>query len=215
MIHAVLVTLAFAASGIAASGSRFTPLEQLLAKRQDISGQATEQVQGLLSLANDVLSDAQAGNITSTCQTWATSISGCQSNSGTDQAAVAACACGSTLLDQMTACATAYGSTGPSQASGFTSFCTATLPALLGNSSAASSVAASATSEIASLTSAASAQASATVSVSGSSSHSGTDASSAAAPSSTGSSGAAKLAGAGGAAGVVALLAAALLSPGA
>ncbi|GAA5920888.1 hypothetical protein JCM1841_002371 [Sporobolomyces salmonicolor] len=209
MIRAVLVTLAFATSGIAASSSRFTPLEQLLAKRQDISGQATEQVQGPLSLANDVLSDAQAGNITSTCQTWATSISGCQSNSGTDQAAVATCACGSTLLDQMTSCATAYGSTGPSQASGFTSFCTATLPTLLGNSSAASSVAASATSGIASLTSAASAQASATAS--GPSSHSGTDVSSAAAPSSTSSSGAAKLAGAGGAAGVVALLAAALL----
>ncbi|GAA5859967.1 hypothetical protein JCM1840_001820 [Sporobolomyces johnsonii] len=211
MVRTVLITLALAASAVAASNSRFTHLEQLLTKRQDISGQASEQVQGLLSLANDVLSDAQAGNITSNCQTWAASISGCQSNSGTDQAAVAACACGSTLLDQMTSCATAYGSTGTSEASGFSSFCTTTLPALLGNSSAASSVAASATSEIASLTSAASAQASATATLSASSSPSGTDASSAAAPASTGSSGAGRTVAAGAAAGVVALLAAALL----
>ncbi|BGP39617.1 hypothetical protein JCM10450v2_003585 [Rhodotorula kratochvilovae] len=201
MVRTAVAVVALAASAYASGfGS--------LIKRQSLSDQATQSVEGLLNIAESVSSDVIAGNATADCTAWVTSLQSCSNIE--DETEVAVCACGTDVLTQLTACAPAYGESASTDAAGFATFCTETLPTLTSGgdnatlSSAASSIAASATSALASVSSSAS---SAAVSASSSSASS---ASSAAQPSASasGNSAAGKTAIAGGLAGVVALVAA-------
>ncbi|GAA5907587.1 uncharacterized protein JCM6883_001826 [Sporobolomyces salmoneus] len=129
MVRAALAILALVSGAFATSFSLDRLNSLKLHKRQTLSGDATQQVQGLLELAQQVLTDAQTGNITSACSTWAGSLSQCESTSGQNQVALASCACGSSILDQLDRCASSY-ATGSSAASGFNDFCRTTLPSV-------------------------------------------------------------------------------------
>ncbi|GAA5881894.1 hypothetical protein JCM16303_003453 [Sporobolomyces ruberrimus] len=165
MVRATLVLLALVPSAFASSLEGL----QSLKKRQTLSGDATQQVQGLLTLAQQVLTDAQSGNLSSSCSAWAGSLAQCESSGGTNQVALASCACQSSVLEQLDGCATSYGSTGTSAASGFESFCSSTLPSIAqtggtstvgasstGSSSGVASAASSASSQVSGLASSAS-----------------------------------------------------------
>ena len=89
-----------------------------LAKRQTLGADSTSQVQGLLTLAQQVLQDAQSGNLTQACQSWAGSLTSCESSAGSSQVQLAVCACQSNVISQLNDCASAYGSTGTNAASG-------------------------------------------------------------------------------------------------
>ncbi|BGP15736.1 hypothetical protein JCM10213_007969 [Rhodosporidiobolus nylandii] len=190
MVRAALPALLAFAAIVAASPNAV--LERLV-KRQ--SGDALAQAQGLLDLAQSVLTDISTGNATQECQQWATQLSGCQSDNSDDQVQIAICACNSNALAAMNSCASAYGTQGQSDADGFNTFCSTTLPSITasGGSSALSTAGPSATSAIASFSSAlASASSEA-------SSPASSGSSAAASPSSTGgSSGASQIVGAGG-----------------
>ncbi|GAA5837853.1 hypothetical protein JCM5353_006445 [Sporobolomyces roseus] len=146
-----LALLALVPSALASSS--FGSLNSF-SKRQQLGADSTEQVQGLLTLAQQVLKDQQSGNITEACTSWAGSLIGCEGSAGSNQVELASCACGSDILTQLDSCASAYGETGTSAASGFESFCTNTLPSIAqnpstttvggGSSSVASSAASSA-----------------------------------------------------------------------
>ncbi|KPV75170.1 uncharacterized protein RHOBADRAFT_66348 [Rhodotorula graminis WP1] len=203
MVRAAVVVLALAASVCASAHGALGRV-----KRQSLSDSSTQAVEGLLDIAQMVL----AGNTTTECNDWITSLQNCSNLS--DETEVATCACGTDVLTQLEACAPVYGK-GPTESSfRFKSFCTEVLPTLdLSNStlsSAASSVAASATSAIDSLTSSAvSAASSASNAARSSASSAASSAAAGAQPSSaSGSSGAGRTAVVGGLAGVVAIVAA-------
>ncbi|GAA6013510.1 hypothetical protein JCM11491_006105 [Sporobolomyces phaffii] len=101
-----------------------------LKKRQTLSGDATQQVQGLLTLFQQVLTDQQSGNLTAACTSWAGSLSQCEGSAGQNQVALASCACAASTLGELNSCATSYGTTGTTAASGFESFCANTLPSI-------------------------------------------------------------------------------------
>ncbi|GAA5847713.1 hypothetical protein JCM3766R1_000740 [Sporobolomyces carnicolor] len=121
MVRFTLALLALVPAVFATSFSGLRALQ----KRQTLSGDATGQVQGLLILAQQVFADAQAGNITTACSTWAGSLS--------------------QFLDQLDSCASSRGATSTSAASGFATFCTNTLPSVA-QSGLTSTVGASSTS---------------------------------------------------------------------
>ncbi|GAA5998417.1 hypothetical protein JCM5350_005943 [Sporobolomyces pararoseus] len=127
MVRSTLALLLLAPCALASSS--FSGLRSLN-KRQTLSGDATQQIQGLLTLAQQVLTDAQSGNISSACSGWSQSLIGCEGSAGQNQVALASCACGSQVIDQLNSCASSYGSTGTSAASGFQSFCQNTLPSI-------------------------------------------------------------------------------------
>ncbi|GAA5821924.1 hypothetical protein JCM3770_003578 [Rhodotorula araucariae] len=202
MVRTAVVVVALAASAYASGiGS--------LIKRQASSDQATQSVEGLLTIAENVSRDVIAGNATADCSAWVTSLQSCSTIG--DETEVAVCACGDDVLTQLTACAPAYGESAASDAAGFSTFCTDTLPTLTSSSdnstlsSEVSSAAASATSALASVSSSASSAASSVARASSSSASS-----SAVQPSASagGSSGAGRTAVVGGLAGAVALVAA-------
>ncbi|GAA5885826.1 hypothetical protein JCM6882_007575 [Rhodosporidiobolus microsporus] len=208
MVHRLVPLLALAAFAAAATPD-FAALEALvkrqavgLAKRQS-SSDSLDQVQGLLDLAQLVVADAQSGNLSTDCTNWASGLSGCRGDSSDDYQ-IAVCACSSDILDDMTSCASGYGSDGEADAQGFNTFCSTTLPSLPDNStisSAFSSVIPSATSAISEVSSAAS-------SASSTSSAASQSASSPAASATGGGNGASKIVGAGGVAGLLAAVAA-------
>ncbi|GAA6027741.1 hypothetical protein JCM8097_008010 [Rhodosporidiobolus ruineniae] len=210
MVRVVLPVLALA---VAAAANPLVALEHLV-KRQstaDIPAEATGQIQGLIDLANQVLSSS--GNLTQECTQWATELQTCYGQSS-DQVAVATCACGESALSAMTSCANGYGSTGTEDASGFSTFCTQTLPSLVGGnstvSSAVSSAAESATGVVESLSTALSSAASASSSslssaISSQASAASSSASAAGAAATGSGNGAAQLA-AGGVTGILATL---------
>ena len=115
-IHSGLTTHASLRS-IALASSSFGTLHSF-SKRQQLGADSTEQVQGLLTLAQQVLGDRQSGNITEACTSWAGSLIGCESSAGSNQVELASCACGTDILTQLNSCASAYGETGTSAASG-------------------------------------------------------------------------------------------------
>ncbi|GAA5830865.1 hypothetical protein JCM11251_001102 [Rhodosporidiobolus azoricus] len=207
MVRRIVSVLALAAIAVAASPD-FSSLEALvkrqadhLTKRQsDGTAEQLEQVQGLLNLAQSVIADYSSGNLSAACTEWTNGIVGCQ-NGGASDYQVAVCACGADVLDDMSSCASGYGSEGEANASGFNTFCSTTLPALPDNStvsSAFSSAAASATSAISAISSAASSASSTSAAASSASSGAATG----------GGNGASKVVGAGGVAGLLAAVAA-------
>ncbi|BGP31677.1 hypothetical protein JCM10296v2_003451 [Rhodotorula toruloides] len=217
----VRTAAAFAILAVSATAVSATDLSGLF-KRQTLSGDSQAQINGLLDLANKVLTDASSGNITSQCLSWSSALADCQSNTS-DQVQIAICSCNSDNLSQMTSCSGVYGSEGQSDASGFTTFCTQTLPTLTGGasgsnstassiSSAASSAVASETGAIASLSSAASSASRTASSRAGAAASGSAGTSSASAAGASGSSkpssGAGKNAVVGGFAGLVGLVAA-------
>ncbi|GAA5849776.1 hypothetical protein JCM8547_000560 [Rhodosporidiobolus lusitaniae] len=161
MVHRAVPVLSLAACAAAAS-SPYAGLHDFV-KRQTVSGEATQQLQGLLDLAQQVIADAGSGNLTESCTSWAGQLANCNSANSADQVAVATCACNADILENMSSCAEGYGTTGQEDSDGFNSFCQVTLPSLTNStvSSEVSSVAGSATSAISEISSAVSSASSA------------------------------------------------------
>ncbi|GJN88976.1 hypothetical protein Rhopal_001947-T1 [Rhodotorula paludigena] len=201
MVRTAAAVLALAAAATLASAHS---LGDLLKRQSAIPEEAMQQVEGLQSIAGNVISDLSSGNVTSDCSSWIQTLQGCSASAGGDVEQTATCTCGDDAVSQLTACAGAYGSDAESQASGFADFCTNTLPSLNLNGTSASSIIAGATS---SLESASSSVASETAASTGSESPSQTTGS--ANPSETAAPGnsAGKTAAAGGLASVAALVA--------
>ncbi|GAA5880474.1 hypothetical protein JCM3774_005204 [Rhodotorula dairenensis] len=134
-----MVRFAFAVAIVASASSHV--LANSLDRRQTLSnggsgGNGMSEVEGLMSLATNVANDIVNGNATSACSSWVSTLQACSPDPSTaNPKAVAVCACGSGALDALSSCAPSYGATGISQATGFSTFCTQTLPNLVGSAS--------------------------------------------------------------------------------
>ncbi|POY74245.1 hypothetical protein BMF94_2683 [Rhodotorula taiwanensis] len=133
-----MVQLAFAVAVLAAVAPLAIakgPARLLERQSQTLGGEGLAQVQGLMDLATNVANDIANGNASTACTNWVNALQACSPDGSTANAsAVAVCACGSNVVAQLTSCAPSYGSTGVSEASGFSTFCNSALASLVNSS---------------------------------------------------------------------------------